>query len=105
MTTPVREISIAKIISDHLMLRDSATAFFDDIERMPDEAVVVDFDGVIWMSRAFAHEYLTRKKASRKTIDERNLPEDVLRMMAVVANPAPKKKTYVEIDTEPVDTG
>jgi len=105
MTTRVRKISIAKVVSDHLILRDSAAAFFDDVEQIQGEAVVVDFDGVIWMSRAFAHEYLTRKRASKKTIDERNVPEDVRKMMAVVANPTPKKKTYVEVDAESVDTG
>jgi len=104
MTTRVRKISIAKVVSDQLVLRDSAAAFFDDIEQTQEEAVVVNFEGVVWMSRAFAHEYLTRKKNSKKTIEDRNVPEDVLKMMAIVAHPTPKKKTYVEIDAESVQT-
>lgn len=103
MTTRVREISIAKVISDHLILRDSAAAFFDDVEQMQEEAVVVDFDGVIWMSRAFAHEYLTRKRLSKKTVGERNIPEDVQKMMSVVAKPSPKKKLFGD-DIEVITT-
>lgn len=94
-------MNIANEISDHLVLRDSAAAFFDKIEGMPEESVVVDFRGVVWMSRAFAHEYFTRKSASTKKIDEDNVPDEVRKMLAVVADPSHRRRSLEGETTAP----
>ena len=51
---------------------------------MDSAKVTIDFAGVKTITRSFAHEYLLRKKASNKLVEERNVPSDVQRMMEVV---------------------
>ncbi len=46
--------------------------------------VIIDFEGVKTITRSFAHEYLQRKKASKKPVEERNVPSNVQRMMETV---------------------
>lgn len=85
---------IAEVVSSDLAMRRSADTFFDHLEKMRSEELVVDFSGVRSISRSFAHEYLLRKRTSRKRIIEQNVPADVSKMMAIIRNASPRKSLF-----------
>lgn len=77
-------LKVAEVLSENLILRDTANMLFDMVEKT-DEEVVLDFEGVRSISRSFAHQYVLRRKSSRKTIKEENVPEEVLKMFRIVS--------------------
>lgn len=83
-------IKIAEKLSADLALRNVADSFFNWLESLPDDTLVIDFSGVRSISRSFAHKYVQRKKASHKTINEINVPDNVLKMLRIVESPAHK---------------
>ncbi len=96
------KVLITQKVSDNLAFRDSAEAFFHEIETLPDQSITIDFSGVKFISRSFAHEYLARKKQSSKTLKETHVPESVRKMFHVVLHPSKKfelpKPTVRRID-------
>jgi len=81
-----RRIFITEEISESLGLRYSAKQFFKHIESIPADSITVDFVDTKFISRSFAHEYLSRKKSSHKRIIEVNTPENINKMFRVVEN-------------------
>ncbi len=81
-------------VSVDLALRDSARVFFDYLESLPSEEVIVDFKDIISISRSFAHEYTTRKKISHKNIKEVNVPLNVRKMFSIVEEPREKLAVF-----------
>ncbi|MFQ5406359.1 MAG: hypothetical protein ACE5DI_04345 [Candidatus Micrarchaeia archaeon] len=86
------KISVAKNVSPDLALRASANRFFDYLESLPENQLVVDFQQVQTISRSFAHQYLLRKKKSPKRVSETNVPESVEKMFEVVQASSSKRK-------------
>lgn len=87
-------LKIVEIISPRLGFRDSAEDFFKKINSLPGE-IIIDFTGVEFISRSFAHEYLmqTRRNNSIKTI---NVPNNVqFRFNTVLNSIKNPKKTKV----------
>ncbi|MDE1837958.1 MAG: hypothetical protein KGJ23_15255 [Euryarchaeota archaeon] len=86
MTPPKapRVLKVADAVGPMLVLRETAASFFSKVNSTPSPTVVVDFSGTTFMSRSFAHEYLVRKAASRKSVHQRNVPEEARRMLALV---------------------
>ena len=80
----MNSISLVRDFSENLGFRHAACELFEKIEALPQEKVVIDFDKVRFISRAFAHEYLTRKKTSSKHIEEISVPEVVEKMFYAV---------------------
>lgn len=80
-------IRVSETIYEDLALRDSAARLFELVEASAEAELDIDFSGVRTMSRAFAHEYLTRRRASRKTVRETNVPEAVRLMFEAVSGP------------------
>lgn len=68
-------------------LRSNADLLFDSIDKSKQKNVIVDFSGIEFMSRSFAHQYIMRKKASAKKVTEKNIPQDVAKMFALVKKP------------------
>ena len=95
-----KTVRIKEAISPDLALRSRADAFFDNIEQSESE-VVVDFSGVRSISRSFAQQYLTRKRASRKQIRELHIPAAIAKMFEVVESAA-KKTRVVDSDSMPL---
>ena len=93
MTTSLK-ISMKEKISVDLSLRDSARNFFEFLESLPSEEVVLDFNDVQSISRSFAHEFIDRKRASQKKIREVNVPQNVRKMFAVVEEPRDKQYIF-----------
>ena len=81
-------------ISVDLALRDSAREFFEFLESLPSEEVVLDFKDVLSISRSFAHEFVDRKRSSAKKIREINVPQNVRKMFAVVEEPRKKQHIF-----------
>jgi hypothetical protein len=92
------KIEIAKMVSENLALRDIATDFFDNLEKMKEKQVTVDFKKVKAISRSFAQEYLTRKNSSKKDINEANVPENVEKMFEII-NKTEKRTQLIDLRT------
>lgn len=87
-------VMIKEQISVDLALRDSVDIFFDYLDSIPQKEIVVDFNSVKSISRSFAHEYITRKNHSKKSITETNVPDNVKKMFYVVEQPAEKTLVF-----------
>jgi hypothetical protein len=94
-------ISIKNLISKDLSLRDTAQAFFRDLQKQNDKNIMVDFTDVRSISRSFAHEYLLQKENSPKKIDEINMSEHIQRMFDIVKN-ADTKPRLVSYNSQSV---
>jgi hypothetical protein len=92
MRTQSCKISVAKVLSPNLALRDTASNFFDEIEALDCKEVTIDFDKVETITRSFAHEYLSRKRTATKTIMEKNLPLSVQKMFMAIENSSSKPR-------------
>ena len=80
-------VSIQKVLSPDLALRVLADRFFDYVEALAVNDIVVDFAGVASISRSFAHQYILRKARTQKNITEVNVPAPVQRMFQIVQQP------------------
>jgi hypothetical protein len=56
-----------------LALRKQCDELFHYIESLPEEHIVVDFNGFDICSRSFAHQYSMNKEKSSKKIEEINI--------------------------------
>lgn len=92
MSIQACKISIAHELSPDLALRDIATSFMDKIESQNCHEVIIDFSEVETITRSFAHEYITKKAGSSHSIDEVNVPDNVVRMFKVVENSEKKPR-------------
>lgn len=82
----MKKISLKKAISSHLFLRQTAVNFFKEMNKLKDEKITIDFKGIEFMSRSFAHEYLRQKTKSKKDINEISVPSDIKKMFTYVEN-------------------
>ncbi len=80
-------VSITEKVSRDLALRDVADSFFDWLESLPTDKVIVDFAGTRSISRSFAHQYVQRKKSSHKSVSEVQVPINVEKMLRIIENP------------------
>ncbi|MFA4946599.1 MAG: DUF4325 domain-containing protein [Candidatus Micrarchaeia archaeon] len=99
----MKEISITRVVSIDLALRNTANAFFNELERYKEKNITVNFKGVKSISRSFAHQYLENKKNSEKIISETNIPDNVEKMFQVVENPT-RKYQLVDLQTVCIQT-
>jgi hypothetical protein len=80
----MKKILFKKAISSHLFLRQTAVNFFKEINKLKDSEITIDFKGIEFMSRSFAHEYLQQKAKAKKDIKETNIPSDIKKMLSYV---------------------
>lgn len=80
----MKTISVSKVVSIDLAMRESADRFFNQVESLPEEDVTIDFKDVKSISRSFAHQYVQRLKHSSKSITETNVPDNVRKMFRIV---------------------
>lgn len=92
-----------EILSD-LALRDMADSFFDQLEIMPEDNIQIDFSNICSISRSFAHQFITRKNTTRKTITEINMPENVQKMFRVIHNEISNKSKLLDMESMQVIT-
>jgi hypothetical protein len=101
MSISSKEIEIDKILSQDLALRHRAIAFFDYLDSLLEDQIMIDFCNVRTISRSFAQEYMTRKNHSRKAIVEINMPANVSEMFLVVDKVSEKTK-LVDLNANPI---
>ncbi len=77
-------IKISEEVSNYLITRTDLKNLFDNIDRLSDEEIIIDFKDVSFISRSCADEYLKLKNKINKKIDESNLMSDVRIMFEVV---------------------
>ncbi|MGC8656267.1 MAG: hypothetical protein ACP5RS_02730 [Thermoplasmata archaeon] len=78
------KIKISEVIGPDLATRKGCDNLFDMIEKSQEKNFVIDFSGVISISRSFAHQYTKRKQLSSKTISEVEVSDMVRKMMDLV---------------------
>lgn len=98
-----KTVLIIDEISKDLALRNTAEAFFNKLEQIQDQVIIVDFSNTNSISRSFAHEYLTKKNTNKKTISEANLPLLVQKMFDIVKKSSDKSK-LIDVDSPSVVT-
>lgn len=96
ITSDIKTIKISEVVSPDLALRDTADYFFNMLESIHENKVIINFVDVVSISRSFAHEYISRKTSSKKTIDEINMPQNVDKMFNLVKNP--NKPKFIDIE-------
>lgn len=77
------------VSSSNLSFRHTANKLFDDINKIETKNIIIDFCDIQTISRSFAHQFLIRKKETKKKITEINMNEDVKKMFKVVASTKP----------------
>ena len=90
-------IIVTAVLFEDLIMRLSAADLFEVIEKVPDDTVEVDFEGVKSCTRSFADEYYMRKLRSTKTVREVNMPTCVHQLLMAVAHPG-KKDQVIDIE-------
>ena len=70
-------ISIKKEIGSSLELNTGASDFLDKIDKLSDDYVEVDFEGIIFVSLDFLQLYYSWKSKMDKNIVEINVPEEI----------------------------
>jgi STAS-like domain of unknown function (DUF4325) len=73
-------------------LRQFAIDLFNVVETLPEKEVELDFIGVEFCGRGFAHEFLRQMKKCSKQCTITNQNKDVAYMFFVAAHPRPKTK-------------
>lgn len=77
-------ISIKKEINSSLEFNMSASDFLDKINKLSDDYVEVDFEGIIFVSRGFAQIYYSKKTKMDKNIVEINVPEEIKPLLKII---------------------
>ncbi len=95
MNSKINRVEISKAISEDLASRYSASKFIEDLSKYGSMKIEVDFSNVKTITRSFAHEYMTRKKASSLNIVDENIPLPVQRMFHVVEE-SPERKDLID---------
>jgi len=95
-------INIVEFLAEDLALRQNVTRLFKRLESDSNTNITLSFKNVKSISRSFAHEYLTRKKTSKKKITETDMPVNVRKMFDVVNKAKPSKRTYIEQEPEAI---
>ena len=85
----VEKIKMEKEINKKLSRRASARKFFNNLDKSFTE-VVIDFENVEFISRAFAQEYIFQKHNKGINLIEKNKTDFVENMLDIV------EKDYIE---------
>ena len=76
-------INLKEEISSNLIIRLDAEQLFEKLENNTSK-VVMDFEGIEFINRSFAQEYLIQKFNAKYEIEEINLPDEVKNMFNVI---------------------
>ena len=60
-------------INSSLEMNSAAVEFLEDVDKIENNDIVIDFTGVVFVSRSFAQSYFTTKNKLDKNITEVNL--------------------------------
>ena len=77
-------IKIKRWNKSSLGFQSVCDALINKINQINETDFIIDFEGIIFISRSFAQAYYASKKRSPKNIDEINLSGEVKPMMEMV---------------------
>ena len=63
---------------------DKMKLILDQLEIIPEDKIQIDFSNICSIRRSFAHQFITRKNRSHKTITEINMSENVEKMFRII---------------------
>ncbi|MCW6159833.1 MAG: STAS-like domain-containing protein [Candidatus Micrarchaeales archaeon] len=87
MSTSSKKIVVKSAIAKDLVTRNAARDLFIYLKKLNKEKFVLDFSGVIFMSRSFADEYIIQRSKFRAAeLEEINMPEAVTKMLDIVSS-------------------
>lgn len=78
-----KEILLAKEINPDLGSRNKIEKLFKNIDESISE-LIMNFEGVEFMGRSFAQEYLNQKNKASVKITEINVPKDVKKLFDII---------------------
>ncbi|MBQ6099125.1 MAG: hypothetical protein IJL02_04605 [Methanobrevibacter sp.] len=78
-----QEIILKDEFGKNLGLRHQLEEFFNNIDENITE-IVMNFEGVEFMGRSFAQEYINQKHNASFKISEKNVPEDVQKLFDII---------------------
>ena len=65
-------------------MNSAAVEFLDNVDKIKDNDILIDFTGIIFVSRSFAQSYFTKKNKINKNITEINISENVKPLMEMI---------------------
>lgn len=71
-------------INSSLEMNSAAVEFLEDVDKIENNDIVIDFTGVVFVSRSFAQSYFTTKNKINKNITEINISDDVKPLMEMI---------------------
>jgi hypothetical protein len=77
-------IMVKNYLIGGLCLRMYAKKIYEDIEKSNHQNISLDFEGIKYLSRSFAHQLLIDKKKSDKEITYINISSEIKTMLDVV---------------------
>lgn len=80
----VETVVIKDKINSSLEMNSTAVEFLEEVDTIEDSDILIDFKGVIFVSRSFAQSYYTKKNKLNKNIKEINLSEGVKPLMDMI---------------------
>ena len=80
----VETVVIKDKINSSLEMNSAAVEFLEEVDKIDDSDVSIDFSGVVFVSRSFAQSYFTKKNKLNKNIDEVNISEGVKPLMDMI---------------------
>ena len=93
-------IEIKDFVSADLAVRELADLFFSRLEMLPDDQISVSFSDIRSITRSFAHQFIMRKKFSKKRIDVVNLPLHVQKMFKLIEEDTPRHQSRKVLDLD-----
>ena len=88
-------------VSEDLSLRNMASDIFKAKEFQDAKEILIDFTGIKFISRSFAHEYLQCKAKQQCQLFEVNVSSNIKKMFEIVEST--KVKSELVRSTEPVE--
>jgi hypothetical protein len=83
---------------------DKMKLILDQLEIIPEDKTQIDFSNICSISTSFAHQFITRKNRSHKTITEINMSENVEKMFRIIDSEITNKSKLLDIESMQVVT-
>lgn len=94
-----KEIFLSDYFGKNIFTRNSMSSFFDQINKIEDQKIVLNFKNMGFISRSCADEYLKQKANTRKEITETDVSQEISAMLNAVQ--VGYEKNDIEVTYEP----
>ncbi len=85
MNSSSKKILVRTSVAKDLVTRNAAIEFFKKLRKIRSNNIVLDFAGVVFMSRSFADEYIAQKNSLKLELHEINMPDSVEKTLDAVS--------------------